>query len=102
MAKAATDSLTGLLNRESFLEMFAENLRQSFKSVTRVSVLMMDLDKFKLVNDTYGHDHGDHVLRAVKSAAIISRGIGKTVVLGRPTCTVRNIGSGSVTCGAAK
>ena len=65
MAKAATDSLTGLLNRESFLEMFAENLRQSFKSGTRVSVLMMDLDKFKLVNDTYGHDHGDHVLRAV-------------------------------------
>ena len=49
-----------------------------------------------------GEGAGDHVLRAVKSAAITSRGIGKTVVLGRPTCTVRNIGSGSVTCGAAK
>lgn len=49
-----------------------------------------------------GEGAGDHVLRAVKSATITSRGIGKTVVLGRPTCTVRNIGSGSVTCGAAK
>jgi len=45
---------------------------------------------------------GDHVLRAEKSATITARGIGRTVVLGRPTCTVRNIGSGSVTCGQAR
>lgn len=54
----------------------------------------------ELISDSEGA--GDHVLRAVKSAAITARGIGKTVVLGRPTCTVRNVGSGSVTCGPAK
>lgn len=45
---------------------------------------------------------GDHVFRAVKSAAITARGIGRTVVLGRPVCTVRNIGSGTVSCGQEK
>lgn len=45
---------------------------------------------------------GDHMLNAVKTAAITTRGIGKTVVLGRPACTVRNVGSGTVTCGGKK
>lgn len=45
---------------------------------------------------------GDHMLNAVKRAAVTTRGIGKTVVLGRPVCTVRNLGSGSVQCGNAK
>ncbi|MBO9698108.1 MAG: DUF2807 domain-containing protein [Sphingopyxis sp.] len=53
-----------------------------------------------LISDSEGA--GDHILRAVKSAAITSRGIGKVVVLGRPVCTVRNVGSGSVTCGSGK
>lgn len=54
----------------------------------------------ELISDSEGA--GDHILNAVKSAAITARGIGKTVVLGRPLCTVRNVGSGSVTCGPAK
>lgn len=45
---------------------------------------------------------GDNVVRAVKTAAVTARGIGKTVVLGKPVCTVRNIGNASVTCGAGK
>jgi hypothetical protein len=45
---------------------------------------------------------GEHSLRAVKTAAITSRGIGKTIVLGKPACTVRNIGSGTVMCGTGK
>lgn len=45
---------------------------------------------------------GDHRLRAEKTAAVTARGLGKTVVLGKPTCTVRNFGSATVTCGAAK
>lgn len=53
-----------------------------------------------LVSDSEGT--GDHVFNAVKSAAITARGVGKTVVLGRPVCTVRNAGSGTVQCGAAK
>ena len=54
----------------------------------------------ELTSDSEGA--GDHILNAVKSASITARGIGKTVVLGRPVCTVRNMGSGSVTCGPAK
>ena len=54
----------------------------------------------ELISDSEGA--GDHVLNAVKTAAITTRGIGKTVVLGRPACTVRNVGSGSVTCGPGK
>lgn len=54
----------------------------------------------ELISDSEGA--GDHVLRAAKSAAITARGIGRTVVLGKPVCTVRNVGSGSVICGAGK
>lgn len=63
-AKAETDSLTGLMNRECLMEVFARVLRESAKLSGMVSVLMMDLDKFKMVNDTYGHDAGDRVIQA--------------------------------------
>lgn len=63
-AKAETDSLTGLLNRESFQEAFAAQFRQCTRTGSFFSVLMMDLDKFKNINDTYGHDTGDRVLVA--------------------------------------
>ena len=49
-----------------------------------------------------GEGAGDHVLRAVKTARVTARGVGKTFVLGKPVCTVRNIGNGSVQCGAVK
>lgn len=63
-AKAETDSLTGLLNRESFQEAFVAQFQQCAKTGASFSVLMMDLDKFKSINDTYGHDTGDRVLIA--------------------------------------
>jgi hypothetical protein len=53
-----------------------------------------------LVSDSEGA--GDHILNAVKTAAVTTRGVGKTVVLGRPACTVRNLGSGTVSCGSGK
>lgn len=62
--KAETDSLTGLLNRESFMEVLTRRLRESKLSGQHVSVLMMDLDKFKSINDTYGHGNGDIILKA--------------------------------------
>ena len=63
--KAETDGLTSLLNRESFLEELERCLQEAQRTRDPVSVLMMDLDKFKAINDTYGHDDGDRVLRAV-------------------------------------
>ena len=53
-----------------------------------------------LVSDSEGA--GDHIFNAAKTAAITARGVGKTIVLGRPTCTVRNVGSGSVACGTGQ
>lgn len=63
-AKAETDGMTGLLNRDSFMKVFAAALKESLSARTCVSVLMMDLDKFKGINDTYGHDCGDRVIVA--------------------------------------
>ena len=54
----------------------------------------------ELTSDSEGA--GDHRLFAVKSAAVTARGVGQTVVLGRPVCTVRALGSASVTCGPGK
>lgn len=53
-----------------------------------------------LIGDSEGA--GDHIFNAVKTAAITARGVGRVVVLGRPACTVRNLGTGSVTCGSGK
>ncbi|MBV9275365.1 MAG: diguanylate cyclase [Verrucomicrobia bacterium] len=59
--EAETDPLTGLPNRRTFLES-AENL---FRSSETVSLYMIDIDHFKTFNDTYGHDIGDEILRAL-------------------------------------
>lgn len=53
-----------------------------------------------LTSDSEGA--GDHSFNAVKTAAVTARGVGRVVVLGRPACTVRNLGTGSVTCGSRK
>jgi diguanylate cyclase (GGDEF)-like protein len=64
-ASNLTDSLTGLHNRR-FLEEFAATLVSSMqRRKSQMSILMLDLDYFKMVNDTYGHDAGDLVLKAL-------------------------------------
>jgi diguanylate cyclase (GGDEF)-like protein len=60
---AATDELTGLLNRRGFLEAARELMRTQAKKREPVSVLIFDLDFFKSVNDRFGHAMGDEVLR---------------------------------------
>jgi len=69
-SQAATDGLTGLPNRRYFDE-FCALLAQRRRSGDAVAVLMIDIDKFKNLNDTYGHPVGDEVLKAV-GAAIVS------------------------------
>ena len=64
-ASNLTDAMTGLHNRR-FLEEFAETLvTSSQRRKSQLSILMLDLDYFKMVNDTYGHDAGDLVLKAL-------------------------------------
>ena len=65
---ATTDSLTGLLTRRAFVEA-AERMVRRVDSGHFFSVLICDLDKFKSINDTYGHEIGDLVLRKVSEEA---------------------------------
>lgn len=62
---ATTDPLTGLLNRAGFSEALVEAMAQSRTQGSTLSLLLLDLDHFKRINDSYGHLLGDKVLRAV-------------------------------------
>lgn len=63
--KAAQDSKTGLLTAEEWQMRVASELMRNARTRTPFAVLMVDLDRFKRVNDTYGHMAGDAVLRTV-------------------------------------
>jgi len=66
---ARTDALTGLPNRRYFEE-FVSLLAQRRRAGDAVGILMVDIDKFKILNDTHGHATGDEVLRAVAGAIV--------------------------------
>ena len=68
-ARASTDALTGLPNRRYFDE-FCALLSRRRRAEDSVGVLMVDIDKFKVLNDTHGHQVGDEVLRAVAGAIV--------------------------------
>ena len=65
---ADTDGLTGLTNRRVFDETLARELRRAERDASQVSLVMLDIDHFKHLNDTYGHQVGDDVLRAIATA----------------------------------
>lgn len=71
-AAALTDELTRLHNRRAFFEFGGQLLSQARRHQSPMALIMMDLDFFKRVNDTYGHDAGDEVLRQV-SAVLLER-----------------------------
>jgi diguanylate cyclase (GGDEF)-like protein len=71
--QAVRDPLTGLPNRRLFDEMLPRELARCLRSGQPVTVAMIDVDRFKHFNDTYGHDAGDRVLRRI--AATLTRGI---------------------------
>jgi diguanylate cyclase len=79
--EAATDPLTGLPNRRKFDAAGSALLREAEVSGRHVALLMIDLDHFKQVNDRWGHDVGDRVLRKV--AAVIASEIRQDDVAAR-------------------
>jgi len=67
-ALAKRDPLTGLLNHREFHEALSHELKRCRRSGGRFGVVMLDLDDFKVVNDSAGHAAGDHVLKGAGAA----------------------------------
>ncbi len=67
---AATDPLTGLKNRRMFEEYLGREINRSRRYGTSFALLILDLRRFKLANDTYGHPTGDEILRSVARASV--------------------------------
>ncbi|WP_026142919.1 MULTISPECIES: EAL domain-containing protein [unclassified Thioalkalivibrio] len=65
--QATHDALTGLLNRPAFEACLEEQLRSARKHHTRHTLCYLDLDQFKIINDTRGHTAGDELLRQISS-----------------------------------
>ena len=63
--EAETDPLTGLSNRNAFVERLSDAIEASRRHKETLAVLFMDLDRFKLINDSLGHPVGDDLLRSV-------------------------------------
>lgn len=62
-----TDGLTGLINHRYFQQMLGVSLGQAYLESAPLSIIFLDIDHFKQVNDTYGHQFGDLVLREIGS-----------------------------------
>ncbi|TDO73050.1 PAS domain S-box-containing protein/diguanylate cyclase (GGDEF)-like protein [Halanaerobium saccharolyticum] len=66
--RATRDGLTGILNRQHFFDSMNEEYFKALENDVPLSLIMFDVDKFKLINDSYGHLIGDQVLKAISSS----------------------------------
>jgi diguanylate cyclase (GGDEF)-like protein len=67
---ARHDGLTGLRNRHHFDQRFERTFKRAQRARQPIAVVMVDVDQFKLYNDTYGHGQGDQCLKLVASALV--------------------------------
>jgi len=95
---ASTDSLTGLYNRHKFSELYLSSYTSMIQRNAKMSLIIVDIDFFKKVNDTYGHNVGDKVLiqvahsliRTLRHIDIVCRWGGEEFVVLLPTATLEN------------
>jgi diguanylate cyclase (GGDEF)-like protein len=74
---ATTDAMTGLLNRKGFADQSAHLAEQAAKTGTTLSMLSVQLERFKTINDRHGYDVGDELLRRLATAilGLVDRGV---------------------------
>ncbi len=92
--QATHDGLTGTWNRNAILDLLHREYEQAARSGSTIGIIMLDVDHFKQVNDTYGHLAGDHVLveaarrmhEAVRSYDLVGRYGGEEFLVVSPDC----------------
>lgn len=92
---ATTDGLTGLFNRRAFIEQMTNECARADRTEGTAALLVLDLDHFKSINDTFGHASGDAVLAGVAKALrgqlraydIVARWGGEEFVIALPSVT---------------
>lgn len=93
---SATDRLTGLYNRHKFEELFEFEKSQALRYGTPLSVILLDIDFFKEVNDTQGHNMGDVILKemafvlraSIRGSDVVARWGGEEFVIFTPKTTL--------------
>jgi len=92
-----TDALTGLANRRFFERRLDEEVKRWMRHSKELSCIMADIDHFKQINDTYGHQHGDYVLQEVakslgcelRASDVLARYGGEEFVLLFPETSIK-------------
>lgn len=79
--QATTDPLTKVYNRNYFETKVKQEVKQSLSRCTPIGMIFLDVDKFKLLNDNYGHQFGDEVLQGV--AGVLKRNVRKSDTVAR-------------------
>ncbi len=98
MTMASTDPLTGLYNRYKFAELYLSAYTAMTQRDNKMSIILLDIDFFKRVNDTYGHNVGDRVLiqisqavlKTLRSIDVICRWGGEEFIVLLPTASLEN------------
>jgi len=101
--EAAHDHLTGLWNRGAIMDLLQRETQRHLRTGSALGVVMIDLDHFKLINDTYGHLAGDAVLRevsrrlvaSVRSYDLVGRYGGEEFLVILPSCNPVDLVNGS-------